>query len=202
MCVRLVGMVALIIILSACSAKHTGCFSTYDGLKSISSENMHWVERSNDDLQGYTKLLIPPVKVISSLSSQDTPYDIKRNAEISAYTTSVYRKMIMRRSSNYELVDVAQKDTLVLNICLSIVEVSPDQKSLDDLNSISFDDIDDEGAYLMVEVRTTDAFSNEVLVRSLQVMQDEKIIPTSEVLRFNDLRKSLDTWLSRAIFKH
>lgn len=136
-----------------------------------------------------------------SLLAEDPPQQIKLNNQMSAYTTAVYRKLIMKHSSNYQLVDVGQKETLVMNIFISLVKVLPEEEGLGGITSIPFTAIQTDGIYLLIEVRTTDAMSGKVLARSMQVIDDEEIVPKADALEFADLQKALDSWLDGAIVK-
>ncbi len=132
----------------------------------------------------------------------ESPEQVMLNKQVSTYATAVYRKMIMKHSSNYQLVDVGQKEALVINIFISLAEIMPDQRGIDAINSISFKDVQSKQAYLLIEVRTTDAMSGELLARSMQVIEDEKIILQSDAISFKDLQNALDKWLDSAVVKH
>ena len=199
----IVSLIFLTLVFTGCSSpKRTGVLESYDTLNPVAKGKLHFFEQSKDaNLSSYTKVLVPPVQVLSLLA-ENTPQQIKLNNQISAYTTAVYRKMIMKYSSNYQLVDVGQKETLVINIFISLVEVSPEGKSLEEISSVPFKAAQSDSVHLLIEVRTTDAMGDKLLARSMQVIEGEKIISKSDVLEFKDLQKALDKWLDGAIIKH
>ncbi len=194
------SLISLIIV--ACSSpKRTGVLGLYDSLSPVSKGRLHFFKQSDDvNLSTYSKVLVPPIKVVSLLP-YDSPEQIKLNSQISAYSTAVYRKMIMKHSSNYQLVDVGQKGTLVINIFLSLAEVSPGGRSLEEIRSVSFKVSQSDSVHLLIEVRTTDAMNGKVLARSMQVVENETIVPKSDFLAFKDLQKALDKWLDGVIIK-
>ena len=122
-----------LVALAGCSSKpvpsSTGFLHSYNGLKPVSSDKTHLFSKNKDvNLSSYTKLFIPDVKVIA-LSEDIRPYDRELFTQISAYSTASYKKLISKKSSNYELVDVAQKGTLILEVALSMVEGSTVSKA-------------------------------------------------------------------------
>lgn len=198
----IVSLVFIVLVFTACSSpKRTGALEPYELLQPVAKDKLHFFKQSKDvDLSGYAKVLVPPIKVLSLLP-EDTPQQINLNNQVSAYATAVYRKLIIKYSSNYQLVDVGQKNTLVMNIFISLVKVSPEEEGLRGISSIPFTAVPMDGVHLLIEVRTTDAMSGRVLARSMQVIEDEKIVPEADVLKFTDLQKALDSWLDRAIVK-
>ncbi len=185
------------------SSSNTGFLDRYDGLEPVASNRFHLF--SNDaqmDLSSYNKLLIPEIEVLP-LHDHPSAYDRELYTQISAYATASYRKMIKRFSSNYQLVDVPQKETLVMYIALSLVslqetEIEPIAFSKNRQNQALFDT---GKVALLVEVKTKDAFSNKTMTRSVQVIDTTPIVSLQERIRFNDLQHSLDAWLERVI-KH
>lgn len=198
----IVSLVFLVLVVTACSSpKRTGALDSYESLVPVVKGKLHFFKKSRDaNLSTYNKVLVPPIKVLSLLP-EETPQQIKLNSQISAYTTAVYRKLIMKHSSNYQLVDVGQKETLVINIFISLVKVSPKAEGLGSISSIPFTAIPMDGVHLLIEVRTTDAMSGKVLAHSMQVIEDETIVPKTNTIEFKDLQKALDSWLDGAIIK-
>ncbi len=189
--------------MSGCSsAKRTGVLGSYGSLSPVSKGKLHFFQKSDDtNLTSYKKVIVPPIKVMS-LVSEESPQLMKLSAEVSAYATAVYRKLIMKHSSNYELVDVGQKNTLIINIFISLIEVLPEGEGLDAISSISFKATQGENVHLLIEVRTVDAMNGKELARSMKVIEGEGIVSKSDTLCFKDLQKALDKWLDNAIVKH
>jgi hypothetical protein len=204
---RIYFFVLLVFVLGACVSKQTttGFLESYDDLKPVSSAKRLHFFNADANLSAYTKILIPEIKVLSN-SREQTPYDRSLYAKISAYTTASYRKIIMKNSANYEVVDVPQKGAMVMNIALSMVQITDVDTTLEDLKPLAFKkDYSTDNAYLqgkarlLIEVKTTDALSSRVLARSLHVLIDEKVSATEEKLRFKDIQASLDAWLAQSI---
>jgi hypothetical protein len=196
------SLVFLVLVVTACtSPKRTGVLDSYDSLYPVAKDKRHFFNKSRDaNLSAYTNILVPPIKVLSLLP-ENTPQQIKLNNQISAYATAAYRKLIMKHSSNYQLVDVGQKNTLVMNIFISLVKVSPEDEGLKSVSSIPFAAIQMDEVHLLIEVRTTDAMSGKTLTRSMQVIEDQTIVAISDVLEFKDFQKALDSWLEGVIVK-
>jgi len=200
-------LLVTLLFFSACSTSFsgTGFLASYKNLSTVSSNKMHYFYKSPDaNLSQYSKILIPEIKVLP-MSKVLNAYDHKLYKTVSAYTTASYQKMLMKNSANYKLVDVAQKETMVMNIGLSMVEVPEGVRVLEELSSLPFQ-VNEESkkAYadskvrLMIEVKTTDAMSGKLLARSVHVMVDEKIQAES-MLKFRDIQGSLDAWLAQTL---
>ena len=180
----------------------TGFLHSYKGLEPVSSDTTHLFSKNKDiNLSHYTKLYIPEVKVIA-LSEKINPYDRELFTQISAYSTASYKKLISKKSSNYELVDVAQKGTLILEVALSMVDGDDILKA----HSLAFkSDAQTQEAYskgearLLVEVKTSDAMNNEVLVQSMHLISDQEVLTTADTLKFRDVQPALDRWLTQLI---
>jgi len=192
--------------LVGCSSKsrlvHTGFLKGYENLKPLSTRANHLIYKESDaNLSAYTKLYIPEIKVLS-LSPEISPYDRELYAKVSAYCTASYKKLISKKSANYELVGVGQKGTLVLEVALSLV----DGNNLDKAKAVAFvkkhhnAKLYEEGrTHLLVEVKTRDAMNNKVLVQSMRLMDEKKIKVTSKQIQFKDLQPALDAWLAQLI---
>lgn len=201
--------VLTIFVFSACVSKNnvTGFLESYEGLKPVSStKKIHLFSKDTDsNLSAYTKILIPDIKVLPN-SREQSPYDLNLYTQISAYASASYRKIIMKNSANYELVDVPQKGTMVMHIALSMVQVKDENTTFEGLKLLAFKkDHSSHTVYeqangrLLIEVKTTDAFSNKVLARSLHVMTNNKVSALGDKLRFKDLQAALDAWLAQSI---
>lgn len=212
--IALSGSALLIVLITACSSpltyqNRTGFFKAYNRLEKVSIDNISYFEKSEDaNLSRYNKIVIPEIKVLSNSVGQ-TPQENELYTLVSAYTTAAYRKSIIKKSSNYALVDVAQKDSMIMQIALSMVEVHPEEKSWDNLSALAFSinpstylTYQEGNARLLVEARITDAMSGKVLARSMRVVMEEEIRLHNDRLEFTDLQAALDRWLNEAVIKH
>lgn len=195
-----------IMFFTGCASKSvpsaTGFLDSYADLKPLELDKTHLVSKNKDiNLSRYSKLYIPEVKVIS-LTEQLNPYDRELFTQISAYSTASYKKLISKKSSNYKLVGVGQKDTLIIEVALSMVEGDDisNAKPLAFAKNTQTQEVYTQGdARLLVEVKTRDAMTNEVLVRSMRLINQESIKVSAEHIRFKDLQTALDAWLGQLL---
>ena len=205
--VKYIFIIGMGLFFNACTTSFngTGFLASYEGLSAVPSSKMHYFYKTPDvNLSGYTKILIPDIQVIPSSKTLQA-YDHKLYRTVSAYTTASYRKILMKNSANYTVVDVAQKETLVMSMAISLVVFPQGAKDLDKLSMLSFklDEHSEEAfsaskARLMIEVKTTDAMNNKLLARSVHVMVDHKI-HAEKKLRFTDIQTAIDAWLAQTI---
>ena len=202
---KYIYLLAIVVFLGACSFKGTGFLTSYKGLKPLYTDTMHYFYKSPDvNLSQYRKIFIPDIKILA-LTKDQGPSDYELYNTISAYTTASYKKMLMKKSANYELVGVAQKHTMVMQIALSMVKVNEQTKTLDQLETLPFkvqkksqDAYSKAEARLMIEVKTTDAMSGKILARSVHVMVDEKV-QSRQKIKFSDIQRALDAWLTQTL---
>lgn len=194
------------VIFFGCSSvpKNTGFFKSYEGLREV-SENLYFEKMLDANLSKYNKIYIEDILVLPNTRCS-TPQENKLYAQISSYATPAYRKIISKNSSNYKLVDVAQKDTMVMQIAISMVKITSNEDGLYGLRSVDFsinentkDIYKDEKARLLIEVKTTDAMTGSLLARSVRVVMDQKVVPHDEHFKFKDVQAALDSWLSETI---
>ena len=213
--VYLVNGIILVLFLTACSVSRThqnrtGFFSSYASVEKEEKADSHFFEQVSDaNLSTYNKILIPEVKVLSNTLSSSA-YENELYTLVSAYATAAYRKNIMKYSSNYEVVDVPQKDTVIMQIAVSMIEVHPGDTQWDSLSALPFSlNASTYRAYsegnvrLLVEARISDAMTEELLARSMRVVRDETIVlHASDRLQFKDFQAALDRWLNETVVKH
>lgn len=196
-----------VFILSSCSQsvsypKRTGFLNDYDSVQNASIGHMHYFQKLDDtDLSRYDKIYIPEIKVISN-SAEMTPEDNRLYSQITAYTTAAYRKNIMKKSSNYCLVDVAQEGTMLMEIAISTVEVHLSDEKWDNLTALPFSinertkqAYQDGHVRILIEARISDAMNNDLLARSMRVIMEEEVSIDGNHLSFNAIQASLDRWL-------
>jgi len=211
---RLISIIASVLIFSACTTNlnyqiRTGFLDNYDGLKKVSTNEIHFFENIDDaNLSAYDKIYIPDIKVFSNTSVQ-TAQENELYTQITAYTTAAYRKNIMKKSANYSLVDVAQEGTIIMQIAISTVEVHPKDKEWDNMTALPLSMTEStqktyqEGsARLLIEARISDAMNDKLLARSMRVIMDQEIRSNDDRLSFKDLQASLDRWLYKTVIKH
>ncbi len=196
--------VCVLILISGCTVHKrlpsTGFLERYDQLKPMPSHKVHFFAKQRDaNLSSFTKLLIPDIQVVT-LPQDMSAYDRELYTQISAYATAGYRKMIDKYSKNYTLVDVAQKNALLMQIALSAVSLDASDIYSAEVMPFSLDVntrsvYSGSKVYLLVEVNTKDAFSGETLARSLQVVTDVPVTAMGKELRISDLQPAIDTWL-------
>lgn len=205
---------ALTALVSGCASQQphqnrSGFLGSYEFSAQADSDKTYYFETlEGADLSAYEKILVPEIKVISNTKKQSSQENVL-NEQISSYASAAYRQNIIKNSSNYTLVDVAQVDTMIIQIALSMVEVHPDDKNWDKLSALAlslnpqtFMSYQEGDARLLVEARISDAISGKVLARSMRIVMEEKVALHAEQLQFQDLQPALDRWLNEAMIKH
>lgn len=208
------GLVFAIFFTACSTAKtyqnRTGFLTSYESMMKVPGSNSLYFETMADsNLSAYEKILIPDIIVLSNTPTS-TPSENSLYTLVTAYTSAAYRKNIIMSSSNYDVVDVAQKDAIVMQIALSMIEVHPEDKHWDKLSALPFSlNASTYAAYqegnvrLLVEVKITDAMDGRVLARSILAVEDEKIILHDPGrLQFKDIQAALDKWLNESVIKH
>jgi len=200
---------------AACSTtqtyhNRTGFFKSYDEFKPVAQNSSLFFNKEEDvDLSTYDKIFIPEVLVLPH-TVHATAEDNKLYTQIAAYSTAAYTKNIIKNSANYQVVDVAQKDAMVMQIALSMVEVHPEDKNWDQLSALPFTlDASTYSAYsegnarLLIEARISDAMSGKLLARSMRIVMEEEVkVHDDTHIQFKDVQTALDRWLYEAVFKH
>jgi len=213
--IYIVSALVCTLLLSSCSTgqayqNRTGFFNAYEGLENKARTKSLFFERMPDaNLSAYDKILIPQIKVLAN-TSLATPAEHELYTQISDYSTAAYRKNIIKNSANYELVDVPQKNTIIMQIAISMVEVHNEDREWDGLSALAFSlNVNTYGVYqegnarLLIEARISDAMSAKLLARSMRVIDNEKVMMhTADRLGFKDVQNALDTWLNHALVKH
>lgn len=207
-------VLALAALVSGCASQQphqnrSGFLGSYAFSAQADSDKTYYFETlKGADLSAYKKILVPDVEVIPNTTSQSSQENILYE-QISSYASAAYRQNIIKNSSNYTLVDVAQVDTMIIQIAVSVVEVHPDDKAWDNLSALAFSlspqnfmRYQEGDARLLVEARITDAISGKVLARSMRIVMEEKISLHGEQLEFQDFQAALDRWLDEAMIKH
>lgn len=209
----LFGLILAVILNSCASPKdyksRTGFFNSYSGLEESKQTDSFLFEQMKDvNLSAYNKILIPDIKVLSN-TLFSTPSENRLHIQASAYTSAAYRKNIIKNSSNYEVVDVPQKETMVIEISISMIEVHPEDKEWDGLSALAFSlnpstyaAYEEGNVRLMIEAKITDAMSEKLLARSIHVIKDKEVkLHTAYKLQFKDFQDALDSWLNEALIK-
>jgi len=210
----LIALMGILLSIMGCSAtaahqNRTGFLHSYENLENEQIQSFFFFEIMPDaNLSVYTKILIPDIKVIAGTQSS-TAKENELYIQTSAYATAAYRKNIIKNSANYTVVDVAQKDTIIMQIALSMVEVHPDDSSWDNLTSLpfsltsnSYTSYAEGNVRLLVEAKISDAMDNRLLAHSMRIIMDEEIsLHDGNKLQFIDFQKALDTWLNKALVK-
>lgn len=205
---------ALTALVSGCASQQphqnrSGFLGSYAFFEQAGSDKVYYFETlEGADLSTYRKILVPEIKLIPNTKRQSSQENILYD-QISSYTSAAYRQNIIKNSANYTLVDVAQVDTMIIEIALSMVEVHPDDKDWDNLSALAlslnpqtFMSYKEGDARLLVEARISDAISGKVLARSIRIVMEEKVSLHAEQLQFQDLQPALDRWLNEAMIKH
>lgn len=201
-----VVIVGVAFLVSGCAnksvqAKNSGFFKDYERLKS--SGDFSAVKTSKEvDMTKYKTILIAPVKVISAIPQEkQTPLQKKLYKEISDYLTQNYKDEIAK-STRYKLTETKNADTLMLETAISTVEVHFDDEKWNQFSPISmgitvvsYNSYLDEDVRILGEKRIIDSTTGEVLVESMNIIKDEKIIIESDNLEFSNLKPALDGWL-------
>ncbi len=206
--------VALSALISGCATQQphqnrSGFLGSYEfSAQAVSDKTYYFETLEGADLSAYEKILVPEIKVIPNTKSQSAQENVLYD-QISSYATAAYRQNIIKNSANYTLVDVAQVDTLIIQIAVSMVEVHPDDKEWDNLSALAlslnpqtFMRYQEGDARLLVEARISDAISGKVLARSMRIVMEEKISLHEDQLQFQDVQAALDRWLNEAVIKH
>ncbi|MBE0499106.1 MAG: DUF3313 family protein [Campylobacterales bacterium] len=205
---------ALTALVSGCASQplhqnRSGFLGSYAfSAQAVSDRTYYFETLEGADLSAYEKILVPDIKVLPNTKRQSSQENILYE-QISSYASAAYRQNIIKNSSNYTLVDVAQVDTMIIEIALSMVEVHDDDKEWDNLSALAlslnpqtFMRYQEGDARLLVEARISDAISGKVLARSMRIVMEEKVSLHSDKLQFQDLQPALDRWLNEAMIKH
>ncbi len=210
-----VSILASLVLMTACSTRQaypnrTGFLDSYATIeKKANTDCLFFEKMPESEIGQYRKILVPDIKVIPNTQTSSAREN-ELYSQASAYATAAYRKNIIKNSANYEVVDVAQQGTLVMQMALSMVEVHPDDKTWDtfsalpfSLNPATYAAYQEGNARLLIEARITDAMSKKLLARSMRVVMDEPIMLHSpDSLRFSDFQDALDRWLNESVIRH
>lgn len=182
-------------------AKNSGFFKDYTQFK---SENGYSASGNvqKAELSKYKNILIAPVKVISAIAlEQQTDLQKKFYKEISDYLNDGYKKEI-QKSSKYKVVDKKGADTLIFESAVSAVEVHFDDKKWNqfspitmDITVTSYNPYMDENVRVLGEKRIIDSATDEVLIESMDIIKDKKIILSGDTLEFEAIKPALDAWI-------
>lgn len=191
--------------LKSTASKNSGFFSDYRELKSDDgfSASKSFKEY---DVSKYKTVLISPLKVISAVPKEQQS-DLQRELyeKISQYVTNGYKREI-QNTTELRLIDVEEKDTLVLESAISAVEVHFDDNSWNqftpiamDVTVTSYNSYADGNVRILGEKRIIESSTKETLFESMEIIKDKKIIAESEVLKFEDIKPALDEWIELTV---
>ncbi len=187
----------VMIFMAGCSSRHiqpknSGFFQNYKDL----------VTAKKIDIYKYNEVIVSPVIVISAIPvEKQTESQKKLYKEISEYVTEEYKK-IFNSTSMYKLVEKESGHTLKLESAISAVEVHFDDEKWDNntpialgVDVVSFNSYVDESVRILGESRFVDAWSGEVLGRTIDIQKDNIISLKGDNLEFSDVKEALDSWL-------
>jgi hypothetical protein len=192
-----VGVYAFVtLLLTACAGpqvQHSGFLEDYSHLQEVEgSPGLSFEKVSSESLLSYDKMYVKEIRVIT-MSEDITPQKRALINMIQAYTTASYKKNISKFSENYTLVDVGQQKTIIMDIALSFVAVDDGRFTVVPMNDSSFQTYSD--VRLLVEARATDAMSDQLLSRSMNVIEQK----VSGFKHFSDVQKAIDSWLDHML---
>lgn len=211
----LIPLLLSLLIFTACSTtqtyhNRTGFFKSYEAFTPVAHNSFLFFHKEEDaNLSAYDKIFIPEIKVLPH-TAKATPADNKLYVQIAAYATPAYTKNIIKNSANYKVVDVAQKNAMIMEIAISMVEVHLEDENWDQLSALpltldasTYSAYSEGSARLLIEARISDAMTGRLLARSMRIVMDKKIkLHNDAHLQFKDLQAALDTWLYEAALKH
>ncbi|MCK9472553.1 DUF3313 family protein [Sulfurimonas sp.] len=187
----------LMFLMSGCAlksvdAKNSGFFKDYTQLKSVDKVK----------LSKYKTILIAPTQVISAIAPKEQTASQKRlYKEISDYLDEGYKREI-KNSSVYKVVEKKGVDTLIFESAVSAVEVHFDDKKWNqfspiamDITVTSYNSYIDENVRMLGEKRIVDATTDEVLIESMDIIKDKKIILNGDTLDLEAMKPALDAWI-------
>lgn len=190
-------VLGLMFLMSGCAgknvdAKNSGFFKDYTQLKSTDKVK----------LSKYKTILIAPTQVMSTIAPKEQTDSQKRlYKEISDYLDEGYKREL-QKSSKYKVVEKEGADTLIFESAVSAVEVHFDDKKWNqfspiamDITVTSYNSYMDENVRILGEKRIVDSTTGEVLIESMDIIKDKKIILNGDTLEFKEIKPALDVWI-------
>jgi len=182
-------------------AKNSGFFKDYTQLK---SQNDYSASKSVEkvDLSKYKTILIAPALVVSAIPLQQQTVSQKRfYKEISNYLDEGYKREI-QKSTKYKIVEKKGTDTLIFESAVSAVEVHFDDKKWNqfspiamDITVTSYNSYMDENVRILGEKRIVDSATDKVLIESMNIIKDKKVVLSADVLDLEAIKPALDAWI-------
>lgn len=199
-----------LLMMSGCASKavyqeQTGFLDDYETLISGSScsKDKTIYLYSAQDLHNVNKVTLKAVKVISVIPENEQTTEQKKLYElISTYVTLALKKAI-NEDATLSLADIPGKDTLDLELAVSVVEVHLNDENWNQcsktalgVNVVTYGVYLDDAVRILIESRIS---KEDVLqAQSMQIIKDHVVRADNNTLSFDNVKPALDAWLKEA----
>lgn len=199
-----------LLMMSGCASKavyqeQTGFLDDYETLISGNScsKDQTVYMYSAQDLQSFNKVTLKDVKVISAIPQSEQTDEQKKLYElISTYVTYGLKKAI-NEDATLSLVDMPGKDTLDLELAVSVVEVHLNDENWNQcsktalgVNVVTYGVYLDDAVRILIESRIST--QDTLQAQSMQIIKDHVIRAENNTLSFENVKPALDAWLKDA----
>ncbi len=199
-----------LLLMSGCASKpvyqeQTGFLDDYETLISGSScsRDQTVYMYSAQDLHAFNKVTLKAVKVLSGVPvSEQTDEQKKLYQLISTYVTLGLKKAI-NEDDGLRLVDTPGKDTLDLDLAVSVVEVHLNDENWNQctktalgVNVVTYGVYLDDAVRILVESRIST--EGALQAQSMQIIKDHVVRAENNILSFENVKPALDAWLKDA----
>ena len=200
-----------LLMMSGCASKavyqeQTGFLDDYETLISGSScsKDQTVYMYSAQDLHAFNKVTLKTVKVISAIPEiEQTDEQKKLYQLISSYVTLGLKKAI-NEDDGLSLVDKPGKDTLDLDLAVSVVEVHLNDENWNQcsktalgVNVVTYGVYLDDAVRILIESRIST--EDTLQAQSMQIIKDHVVRAENNTLSFENVKPALDAWLKDAI---
>jgi len=199
-----------LLLMSGCASKavyqeQTGFLDDYETLISGSScsKDQTVYMYSAQDLNDFSKVTLKTVKVISAIPQNEQTDEQKKLYElITTYVTLALKKAI-NEDTTLSLVDKPGKDTLDLELAVSVVEVHLNDENWNQcsktalgVNVVTYGVYLDDAVRILIESRIST--EDTLQAQSMQIIKDHVIRAENNTLNFENVKPALDAWLKDA----
>lgn len=199
-----------LLMMSGCASKavyqeQTGFLDDYETLISGNScsKDQTVYMYSAQDLQSFNKVTLKDIKVISAIPQSEQTDEQKKLYElISTYVTYGLKKAI-NEDATLSLVDMPGKDTLDLELAVSVVEVHLNDENWNQcsktalgVNVVTYGVYLDDAVRILIEGRIST--QDTLQAQSMQIIKDHVIRAENNTLSFENVKPALDAWLKDA----
>lgn len=199
-----------LLMMSGCASKavyqeQTGFLDDYETLISGNScsKDQTVYMYSAQDLQSFNKVTLKDIKVISAIPQSEQTDEQKKLYELIATYVTYGLKKAINEDTALSLVDMPGKDTLDLELAVSVVEVHLNDENWNQcsktalgVNVVTYGVYLDDAVRILIESRIST--QDTLQAQSMQIIKDHVIRAENNTLSFENVKPALDAWLKDA----